>query len=104
MAERGPAVDMDAGWPGSATTSRRWMRDLDALLALPALWADHEPLEIATGLLSVLFSILELTGGDGRLDDPHPRRGPGARRPSGAGKALEVPVGRPPHPPPGAGG
>src|SRR3954452_24277650 len=90
MAERGPAVDTDAGWPGSATTSRRWMRDLDALLALPALWADHEPLEIATGLLSVLFSILELTGGYARFDDPDTGRALETWRPSGAEMPFEL--------------
>ena len=34
---------------GQGLDARRWMRDLAALLALPALWVDHEPMEIATG-------------------------------------------------------
>jgi len=50
--------------------SRRWLRDLGALLALPAMWVDHEPIEIATGLLSVLFSVLGLDGAYARFDDP----------------------------------
>ena len=43
---------------------------MGALLALPALWVDHEPGEIATGLLSVLFSVLRLDGAYARFDDP----------------------------------
>jgi DNA-binding NarL/FixJ family response regulator len=43
---------------------------LGALLALPAMWVDHEPVEIATGLLSVLFGILQLDGAYARFDDP----------------------------------
>ncbi|MEV1131715.1 helix-turn-helix transcriptional regulator [Agromyces sp. NPDC049794] len=50
--------------------SRRWLRDLGALLALPAMWVDHEPIEIATGLLSVLFSVIRLDGAYARFDDP----------------------------------
>ncbi|WP_295123265.1 response regulator transcription factor [uncultured Leifsonia sp.] len=49
--------------------TRRWLRDLSALLALPALWVDHEPREIATGLLSVLFGVLQLDGAYARFDD-----------------------------------
>ena len=48
--------------------SRRWLRDMGALLALPAMWVDHEPREISAGLLSVLFSILRLDGAYARLD------------------------------------
>ena len=54
----------------SASDTRRWLRDMGALLALPALWVDHEPGEIATGLLSVLFSVLRLDGAHARFDDP----------------------------------
>ncbi|WP_127793088.1 helix-turn-helix transcriptional regulator [Agromyces sp. LHK192] len=36
------------------------MRDLGALLALPSLWIDHEPSEIASGLLGVLVGMLGL--------------------------------------------
>jgi len=43
---------------------------MGALLALPAMWLDHEPLEIATGLLSVLFGVLDLDGAYARFDDP----------------------------------
>ena len=60
--------------PGDADTSvadsRRWLRDMGALLALPAMWVDHEPMEIATGLLSVLFGVLQLDGAYARFDDP----------------------------------
>ena len=54
----------------SASDTRRWLRDMGALLALPALWVDHEPGEIASGLLSVLFSVLRLDGAYSRFDDP----------------------------------
>lgn len=54
----------------SVADSRRWLRDMGALLALPAMWVDHEPIEIATGLLSVLFGVLQLDGGYARFDDP----------------------------------
>jgi DNA-binding CsgD family transcriptional regulator len=50
--------------------SRRWMRDLGALLALPALWVDHEPIEIADGLLSVLFGMLPIDAAYAHFDDP----------------------------------
>ncbi|MCR2765155.1 helix-turn-helix transcriptional regulator [Microbacterium sp. zg.B48] len=53
----------------SAADSRRWMRDLSALLALPAMWVDHEPAEIATGLLSVLAGVLQLEGAYARFHD-----------------------------------
>jgi DNA-binding NarL/FixJ family response regulator len=83
---------MDATWPGfpSADGSRRWMRDVSALLALPALWVDHEPIEIATGLLSVLFSILTLRGGYARFDDPADGRPLEAWRPSGPAVPAEL--------------
>ena len=47
--------------------TRRSLRDMGALLALPALWVDHEPVEIATGLLSVLFGVLQLDGAGARF-------------------------------------
>ena len=53
----------------AARESRRWLRDMGALLALPALWVDHEPLEIADGLLSVIGSILALDSVYARFDD-----------------------------------
>lgn len=49
--------------------SRRWLRDLGALIALPALWLDHEPGEIATSLLSVLFGTLQLHGAYARFGE-----------------------------------
>ncbi len=58
------------GEDASVADSRRWLRDMGALLALPAMWVDHEPMEIATGLLSVLFGVLQLDGAYARFDDP----------------------------------
>ena len=74
-----------------AVDSRRWMREMGALLALPALWVDHEPREIATGLLSVLFGVLQLDGAYARFDDP--QDGDGALeswRPSGPSMPAEL--------------
>ena len=64
----GESLTPEHGDPAGAE-SRRWLRDLGALLALPAMWVDHEPIEIATGLLSVLFSVLRLDGAYARFDD-----------------------------------
>lgn len=47
---------------------RRWMRDLGALLALPSLWVDHAPAEIADGLLGVLVGMLRLDAVYARFD------------------------------------
>ena len=75
----------------SAVDSRRWLRDMGALLALPAMWVDHQPTEIATGLLSVLFGVLELDGAYVRFDD---HQGGGrplvSWRPSGPTMPAEV--------------
>lgn len=54
----------------SLEISRRGLRDLAALLALPALWVDHEPRYIVAGLLGVLFGVLRLESGYVRFDDP----------------------------------
>ena len=54
----------------SLAMSQRGLRDLAALLALPAMWVDHDPDYIATGLLGVLFGILRLESGYVRFDDP----------------------------------
>lgn len=51
-------------------TSRRTLRDLAALLALPAMWIDHEPPDIVAGLLGVLFAMLRLESAYARFDDP----------------------------------
>ncbi|KQQ94587.1 hypothetical protein ASF62_10990 [Leifsonia sp. Leaf325] len=48
------------------------MRDLGALLALPAMWVDQDPVEIVTGLLSVLFGMLQLDGVYVRFDEQQP--------------------------------
>jgi DNA-binding NarL/FixJ family response regulator len=81
-----PEPDRDQG-----LDARRWMRDLAALLALPALWVDHEPAEIATGLLSVLFGVLQLDGGYSRFEDPRDDAAPlETWRPSGALPPAEV--------------
>jgi len=69
----------------AALTSRRWMRDLGALLALPSMWVDHEPIEIVNGLLSVLFGILRIDGAYARFDDAQKGgRSLESWRPSGA--------------------
>lgn len=71
--------------------SRRWLRDLGAILALPAMWVDHEPIEIATGLLSVLVSVLRLDGAYARFDDPQDGgRALESWRPSGPRLPVEL--------------
>ncbi|HYO29105.1 MAG TPA: response regulator transcription factor, partial [Thermomicrobiales bacterium] len=52
--------------------------DLAALLALPAMWVDREPADLATGLLGVLFGVLRLESAYVRFDDP--ARGPPLER------------------------
>ena len=75
----------------SAADTRRWLRDMGALLALPAMWVDHEPPEIAAGLLSVLFGILPLEGAYARFDDPDERGRPlESWRPSGPRMPVEL--------------
>lgn len=54
----------------SLATSRRGLRDLAALLVLPAMWLDHDPAYVAVGLLDVLFGLLRLEVGYVRFDDP----------------------------------
>ena len=54
----------------SLVASRRGLRDLAALLALPAMWVDHDPTFIAAGLLGVLFGVLRLESGYARFDGP----------------------------------
>jgi DNA-binding NarL/FixJ family response regulator len=83
---------MNATWPGGDAIGepRRWLRDLGALLALPALWVDHEPIEITEGLLSVLFSILGLKSGYARFDDPDKSRTLETWRPSGPSLPTEL--------------
>lgn len=80
------------------------MRDLGALLALPAMWVDHDPGEIATGLLSVLSGVLQVTAAYVRFDESslHDRplecwRPSGPRPPPELLPALET------HTPPAAG-
>lgn len=76
---------------GIGVDVRRWMRDMAALHALPALWVDHEPIEIATGLLSVLFGVLQLDGAYARFEDPRDGGPPlETWRPSGAEPPAEV--------------
>jgi DNA-binding NarL/FixJ family response regulator len=75
----------------SIADSRRWLRDMGALLALPAMWVDHEPREIATGLLSVLFGVLQLDGAYARFDDPRQGGRPlESWRPSGPEMPAEL--------------
>ncbi|HWM16423.1 MAG TPA: LuxR C-terminal-related transcriptional regulator [Microbacterium sp.] len=71
--------------------SRLWLRDMGALLALPAMWVDHEPREITTGLLSVLFSVLRLDGAYVRFDAPQDGgRALVSWRPSGPRMPVEI--------------
>jgi DNA-binding CsgD family transcriptional regulator len=53
----------------SSTIDRRQLRDLAALLALPAMWVGHSPADITEGLLGVVFGMLRLECGYVRFDD-----------------------------------
>ncbi|WP_245233148.1 MULTISPECIES: helix-turn-helix transcriptional regulator [Microbacterium] len=48
--------------------SRRWLRDMAALFALPAMWMDQTPAEIGAGLLSVLTGMLDVRAAFVRFD------------------------------------
>jgi DNA-binding NarL/FixJ family response regulator len=74
----------------SESETRRSLRDMGALLALPALWVDHEPAEIATGLLSVLFGVLRLEGAYARVNDPDGGAPLETWRPSGPQMPAEL--------------
>lgn len=50
--------------------SRRELRDLAVLLALPAMWVDLNPADIAAGLLDALFGMFRLSSGYVRFDGP----------------------------------
>ncbi|MEV8215297.1 helix-turn-helix transcriptional regulator [Leifsonia sp. NPDC077715] len=68
---------------------RTWMRDLGALLALPSLWVDHTPTEIADGLLSVLVGMLRLDAAFARFAGPD-GEALEAWRPSGPAARLRL--------------
>ena len=91
---------LSGGW---TPTTGRWMRDLGALLALPSLWVDHSPTEIADGLLSVLIGMLRLDSAFARFRTPGdggtarsvaPVRARQLRRPAGRDRTGER-LGRP---------
>src|SRR5690606_14915091 len=68
--------------------SRRELRDLAVLLALPKMWVDQEPASIVAGLMDVLFGMLRLDVGYVCFGDPASRSALECWRPDGP----EVPV------------
>lgn len=70
--------------------SRRTLRDMAALLALPAIWVDYEEADIASALLGVLFSILRLESSYVRFDDPAGEPAIERWRPDGAAVPGEL--------------
>jgi DNA-binding NarL/FixJ family response regulator len=54
----------------AAEMSRRELRDLAVLLALPMMWVDLDPAAIAAGLLDALFGMFRLRSGYVRFNDP----------------------------------
>jgi DNA-binding CsgD family transcriptional regulator len=74
----------------AASENRRWLRDMGSLLALPALWVDHEPQEIATSLLSVLVGVLQLEGVYARFVEYDEGRPLEMWRPSGQNLPAEL--------------
>ncbi|WP_454109309.1 helix-turn-helix domain-containing protein [Leifsonia shinshuensis] len=63
---------------------------MSALLALPALWVDHDPREIANGLLSVLTGMLQLDSAYVRFADAAGDLPLEVWRPSGARPPAEL--------------
>ena len=51
------------------TDTARVVRDMGALLALPAMWVDQRPGEVVSGLLGVLVGILGLESAYARFED-----------------------------------
>ncbi|TXN28998.1 helix-turn-helix transcriptional regulator [Lacisediminihabitans profunda] len=101
-ASRDGSADRELEGASEADT-RRSLRDMSALLALPALWVDHEPPEIATGLLSVLFGMLRLDGAYARFNDPGGGPPLETWRPSGPTAPPELVLALQTDPPPGSG-
>ena len=69
-ADRASADMVTLDGPDAMVASRRMLRDLAALLALPAMWVDHDPDDIAAGLVGVLFGVLRLESAYVRFDGP----------------------------------
>ncbi len=67
-----------------------WMRDVGALLALPAMWLDSTPADIVDGLLGVLFGILQLDGAYARVEGADGSRRLESWRPAGARVPVEL--------------
>lgn len=74
---------------GSAD-AQRWTEDASALLALPALWVDREPREIASGLLGVLAGMLRLDSAYARFTDAAGDPALEVWRPAGARPPAEL--------------
>ena len=101
MTGKPPMTDVEPPGSGAAdvlipdgtdplVASHRRLRDLAVLLALPAMWVDRDPADIATGLLGVLFGVLRLECAYVRFDDP--MGGPALERwrPDGPGVPVEL--------------
>jgi DNA-binding CsgD family transcriptional regulator len=57
-------------WAEGSAASRRYERDLAALLALPAMWTGNEPTSIVDGLLDVINNLFFPYCAYARFDDP----------------------------------
>jgi hypothetical protein len=68
----------------------RYVRDLTALLALPAMWTGKSPREIGEGLLDILVDLLRVEIAFARFEDPEGRNAFEAWRPEGASMPLDV--------------
>lgn len=92
MPEPQLSADQPDGAPpeDALAESRRGLRDLAALLALPAMWVDHEPGDIASGLIGVLLGVLRLESCYVRFDDPTGGQALEHWRPTGPGIPGEI--------------
>lgn len=90
MENAGRSAEDERNLGSAAIDPEQWMRDMAALVALPSLWVDQEPLEIVTGLLSVLFGVLPLTGAFARFDGGAAGEVLVAQRPAGESLPAEI--------------
>jgi signal transduction histidine kinase len=68
----------------------RYVHDLTALLALPAMWTGKRPIEIGEGLLDVLVDLLRVEIAFARFEDPEGRNAFEAWRPEGVTMPLDI--------------
>jgi hypothetical protein len=66
------STSVETDLPNKAEVGRlkACINDLTSLLALPAIWASHEPRQIVAALLDVLMAVLRLDAARAEIKDP----------------------------------